>query len=134
MLKNNIIFYIFFLLVTVVIFFILLHKINNLETENNYLIQNKINDLELEKNILSKQEQALTDQQNKMNDYYLYEFAYAYLNYLNGRRLWVQDCQLNNSIKELQHKMLQDGYKHFEIDEIKNEGKEIALDHYNQHP
>lgn len=68
----------------------------------------------------------IVQKRKDMNNQYILDFKRVYLTYFNSRRLWVQDCQLSNTIKNLEDRMIYDGYSYAEISEIKLMGENKA--------
>lgn len=60
----------------------------------------------------------------KMDQFYIGDFELAFRIYLSGEKKMLQDAQLNNTIKNIENNMIQDGYNHAEAGLIKKQAIE----------
>lgn len=120
-LKNNIK-NIFYCIATIAISLLIIEKLHVL-----YTVQSKEYKLEQQQ---KEYNQRVIQKRKKMDNQYIFDFKRVYLTYLNSRQLWVQDCQLSNTIKNLEDKMIHDGYNYAEISEIKLIGENKARASY----
>lgn len=80
----------------------------------------EITDLELKFMI----EEAFDQRQKKMDDFYLGEFEKSFRFYINSEQKWLQNTQLNNTVANIEKKMIEDGYSNVDAGLIKNKAIE----------
>ena len=69
-------------------------------------------------------EDTFAQRQKRMDDFYLGEFERSFRIYINSERKWLQDTQLNNTVKSIEKKMLEDGYSNVDAGLIRNKAIE----------
>jgi hypothetical protein len=65
-------------------------------------------------------QQTLLEKRKRDDELFTSEFIGIYKTYLKSVKRMIQDAQLNNSITDLENKMVQDGYTYAEVKGIEN--------------
>jgi hypothetical protein len=77
-------------------------------------------------------QQTLLEKRKKDDELFTSEFIGIYKTYLKSVKRMVQDIQLNNSLTDLENKMVQDGYTHAEVGAINNCACDLLKEEINE--